>query len=155
MLLHDALAEKEAKSHSREAAVVDIRGAMEPLEDLREVAGGDADALIGHIDEGFTVPLGDVHADLAPIGAVLDGVLDQVLDHLTDPARIVGADHRRVRRHADPAALVAVAASDLARELDQIDRLALPDELALLEPRRIEELENERRQPPGLPHDPA
>src|SRR5256885_5524538 len=128
---------------------------MEPLEDLREVAGGDPDALVGHIDEGFTVPLGDVHADLAPIGAVLDGVLDQVLNDLTDPARVVGADDRRVRRHTYPAALVAIAASDLARELDQIDRLALPDELALLEPRRIEELRNQRPKPPGLRLDPA
>src|SRR2546430_12198055 len=101
MLLYDALAEKEAKSHSREAAVVDVRGAMEPLEDLREVAGGDADALVGHIDERFTAPLGDLHVDLAPIGAGFYGVLDQGLNDPTDPARGVGGDERRIRRHAD------------------------------------------------------
>ena len=35
MLLHDALADKEAEPHPREAAVVDVRTTMKPLEDLR------------------------------------------------------------------------------------------------------------------------
>ena len=136
MLLHYALANKEAEAHPGETAVVHVSAAMEALEDLREVAGGYADALVGHVDERLAVALVYSDAHLAAIRAVLDGVLDEILEDLTDAARVVGADDRRVGDDRDRVALVAVAAGDLAGELDQVHRLALADELSLLQARR-------------------
>ena len=57
-------------------------------------------------------------------------------------------------RQRDPTALVGLAARDVARELDEVDRLALPHKLALLEARRIEQLDDQCREPSGLEHDP-
>src|SRR5438046_2490964 len=70
------------------------------------------------------------------------------------PERPPGTCSRRLGHHGDLAPLIAVAASDLARELDQVDRLALANELALLEPRGVEQLQDERGQPPALADDP-
>ena len=74
----------------------------------------------------------DDDADLALFGAVLDGVLDEILEDLTDPARVVAADYRCVGHDRDLAPLIAVAASDVARELDKVYRLTLANELARL-----------------------
>src|SRR5207244_2014512 len=89
MLLHDALTNKEAEAHAREPAVVDVRAAVKPLENLREVGRRDSDSLVGHVDARQAVPLHDCDPDLARLRAVFHCVLDEVFEGLLYPARVV------------------------------------------------------------------
>src|SRR5712692_10490613 len=83
MLLHDALADKEAETHARKAAVVDVRGAVKALEYLGKVGGRDPDPLVGNVDQRLATTLRDYDADLAVFRAVFHSVLHEIFEHLT------------------------------------------------------------------------
>src|SRR4029077_10392075 len=133
----DALADKEAEAHPGEPAVVYVRRAVETVEYLGQVVRRNADALVADVDEGLAVLLRDADPHLALFWAVFHRVLDQILENLSNPARVVVADNGRISGDGDSAALIAVTVSDIPSELDEIDRLAFADELALLESRGV------------------
>ena len=66
MLLHNAAANKEAKAHAGEAAVVHVRRTVEAVEDARQIFRRDPDAVVAHVERRLGVSLADTDPDLAP-----------------------------------------------------------------------------------------
>src|SRR5712692_294020 len=99
VLLDDSPADEEPKAHAVELAVVDVRRAREPFEDVREVRRRDADARISYRDARLAVLLPDPDGDRRVVRAVLARVLDEVLHHLLDASSVVDPDDgpRRVQ----------------------------------------------------------
>src|SRR5262249_16388578 len=58
--------------------------AVEAFENPWQVAGGDADAVVAHLDKGMPALRPDAHAHLAALGRVLDGVVEQVVEDVVD-----------------------------------------------------------------------
>ena len=102
MQLEDLACDRQAKARSLLAG--DRRGAKEPLADSRQLVCGDADALVGDLDDGL-VALGLRAQDDRGVAAVLDGVGDQVGERLLDAAPV--RQHlnatRDVQAQLDPA----------------------------------------------------
>src|SRR6266508_3794205 len=59
VLRGDALADVEAETHAGVAAIVDVTGAVEPVEDARLVGGRNTDTFVLDLDAGLAVALGD------------------------------------------------------------------------------------------------
>ena len=95
---HDLLAERQAEPRAADLARVRGVDAEEAREDVRLLAGGDAEAGVGHLDarEALAGRRRDRHG--AAGGRVLDGVGEQVGDHLPDAVAV--ADHRQRFRPA-------------------------------------------------------
>src|SRR5439155_25363977 len=80
MLLHDALTNKEAKTHTGESPDADVRAAVKARENLRSIACRDPEPLIGHVDPPQPTPPRDRDPDLAVLGAQLHGVPDHIFE---------------------------------------------------------------------------
>ena len=93
--LDDPLHEAEAEAGALDLRRDDVGRAVERIEDLRLVGGGDADAAIGHADSTSPPAEAARDADPAAVGAVLDRVADQVLEHAPE-RRLVAGDRRQV-----------------------------------------------------------
>src|SRR5205085_2128676 len=127
--------------------------AAELLEDELLVLARDPGAVVADRDDEGAVlgRRGDLH--LAARARVLDRVVDQVREHLAQPLAVAAHGRERpphVRLHPD----VVLAERrrrdrllDEAREVDVAERVA---ERPRLDPRRVEDVRDERRQPARL-----
>ena len=75
-----------------------IGRAVEHVEHLGQVLGGDADAGVGHCDPDDAVIRGRGHADPSARACILDGVPHQVSENLLD-VRLVRENHWQVIGH--------------------------------------------------------
>src|SRR5207302_11225720 len=98
--LGDPLADGEAEPRPRPLAGAGAGrvGPPEAIEDVGQVARGDADAGIGDGQGDATVGLPQLHADAAARRGVLHRVGDEVQDQLADPARVHRQDYGLGRR---------------------------------------------------------
>ncbi len=125
-------------------------GLAEAVEDVRQEVGADADAGVGHPDDGVAPLLAQADLDPARPGGELDGVGEQVPDHLLQP---VGVAEDRARQRADrdveedPLG-VGRRAHGLERGVDdaaQLDRLEVEPELAGDDARDVEQVVDQLR----------
>src|SRR5258707_1239964 len=78
MLLHDTARDVQTKAHPREAAIVDVSGAVEALEHQRLIFDGDTDAVILHAKPRLAVLWPHPDQDARVMQTGFERVLDQV-----------------------------------------------------------------------------
>src|SRR5213592_3956569 len=102
MRLGDPFADGEAEPSTRALARARARrvGAPEAVEDMGQIAGGDADAGVCNREYGPPVVRAELDRDLSATRRVLHGVFDEVQRELTDAAP-VHREHEGLRRQAD------------------------------------------------------
>src|SRR5687767_2433176 len=152
VLLDDALADVQAEPHPRVLPVVDVRRAAETLEDGADILGRDADAVVLHRDARGRSLLPHSHEHRTARRTVFQRIFDEVGEQLRHAVPVEAADDRSRRFDRDPDRVRGPG--DLPPRLDEVDRLALADELAVFEAIHVEEPEHQRRQPLRLAHDP-
>ncbi len=101
VLVDDAATDGEAEAGAAQGAGVGGVALLEAVEDVFELVGGDAAALVADLDEGFAVvEIAGGEVDLAAGGRELDGVRDEVVERLQDAVG-VGPDVDAVGREED------------------------------------------------------
>ena len=93
----DPLCQRQAEAGTRWRALAGALAAIEPLEDMRQIAGVDADAGVGDSQDDAIVLEPDVNRDDAVWPVVRDAVVKETRDELAQPIRIAG-DRLRGRR---------------------------------------------------------
>ena len=88
MLFGNALADGQAEAQACIVLVHHVRAAVEAIGNMRKVFRWNANTLIGHSDMRHIPFLRHGYPDLAPIRAVLDGVLQQIVKQLKDAGMI-------------------------------------------------------------------
>src|SRR5713101_5964580 len=98
MLLHDTSGDVQAKTHAREASIVDVSCAVEALEHEWLIFDGYADAAILHAEARLRASL--PHPDDYPtvVRTVLERVFDQIDQELLD-ARCIHRGEHGLRRY--------------------------------------------------------
>ena len=146
MRFGDPFADGEPQARPRSltgAGACRIR-APETVEDVRQVAGGDADPRVGDAEGEFAVGGPELQAHAPARRRVLHGVGDEIEDQLAYPGRVDG-HHDRLgrRRHFHPhAGLLREQLTRLARLLDdsaQVDGLAVQRRDPLVRARQREQ----------------
>ena len=130
--------------------------AAELLEDLDLVLGADPGSRVADVDDHVAVVGTGLDADLAAGVRVLDRVRDQVVDELTEPLRVAAHARQRGRQLGrEPHFVLAdLGGGDrVAQHLGQIDVAEAVAEGAGLDPRRVEHVADERREPRRLVRD--
>ena len=90
MRVDGGLRDREAQAEAAGAAVARARlvGAVEPLEDVRQVLRGDRGSLVVHRQTAALAPLLEGHLDGGAHGGVLHGIVDKDADHAAQPVRV-------------------------------------------------------------------
>jgi len=155
MLLGDASANVQTQTDARVLPGIDVGRPMESVEDVRLVGRGDPDAVIrdGDTDLAGLAPGPDL--DFRAAVAVLQAVLDEVVDELLEAPAVIVAGQPTVRLEDDPLLLWTRALGDVPEQIGDVDGLAANLELALLDARCVEQILDERGEPPGLARDPG
>ena len=83
MRRHDRLADVQAQSVALETP--SALHAIKPLEQARQLLGGDPEPLVAHAHCRRRVVTLDGYGDWASVGGVLDGVGQKVLQYLLEP----------------------------------------------------------------------
>src|SRR4051812_25842068 len=88
MTFHDLLGDVETESQAAVIRRGDLAAAMETLEPLSELVGGDSDSAVINRSDDHIAPCLDRDAYVASIRRVLHGVFQQVAENLLQPVAI-------------------------------------------------------------------
>src|ERR1051326_2880485 len=105
MLFDYVASARQAKSRAGQTPV-SIRRAMKPLENVREVRGWNANALVADLNHSPRVPpivlTAQTHADFGVVWAVLDGVTHQIAKRAFEPRCVPLTNQLRgIAQHAE------------------------------------------------------
>src|SRR5258707_7122520 len=145
MLLHDTSGDVQAKAHPREAAIVDVSGAVEALEHQRLIFDGDTNAAILHTEPCLGVLWPHPDHDARVARTVFERVLDQVNQQLLN-ARRVNRDHDSFigRLQLDPFTFdERGTAQATLHQRAQVELVARNAHARILEPRNVEQSDNQ------------
>ena len=132
--------------------------ANELAEDLLLDVGGNPDPLVVDADEHPPVLALALDLDDPAVGRVLDCVRKQIRDHLRKAVLVPADGERRLgQRHLEQVvrALAGEQLGLLAEDAPHVHQILRERQLPLVEPLRVEEVVDERREPASLRVDDA
>src|SRR2546423_8733689 len=86
--LHDLLGDVEAEAETAVIRRRHLASAVEALEDLPDLVGGDADAAVAHRGHELIAAVLEAHVDVAAVRGVLLRVLEQIAEHLLEAVAV-------------------------------------------------------------------
>ena len=118
---HQPARQRQADAQAAVGSVRRLVHLAEHLEDVGQVLGGDADAVVADGDLQQRAALRSLHRDTSARWCVLGGIDEQVGQHLGQPRHVTVDEHRLVRQCQRQ--LVAGAVEQRLRQLDRtLDR---------------------------------
>ena len=147
--------DREAEAGAALAALAAALGAPEALEQRVGVVGGQAGAVVAHLEPDLLLPGADADVDRAPGGRVHERVAQQVAEHLAQLVGVAEHDRRAVAGDLDRAVGGGRAGvgGGVAGELGEVD-LAVRRVDDLVEPRQRQQVLDEHAHARRLVLDP-